>query len=288
MGFGWFSIMAQREMVSVCLSAGIPLEHIIDINHPMPLEANEVVTAATDNVIFVHTSEKAARDWLDHFARVLVFACDVSVVDTVAALGCSLDGSMDFAELDIGKLFSVFSVLWDPVLRVRGRLTLLPLCSGLLSGLYSYPAGISLCSSMCVCVCSLSLPPASVVSAFLVTLLTSCLSLLACFLFLRSALTALLGLSSLLRMPLLSMASGLPYVTALLLRFRLHFSLASPVGILSLWKVLTLTASSASSRVLLRLVHLTCGFFSTVLSARAQHSAHSGTLEACAALLGSR
>ena len=117
MGFSWSSFVAQEQMTTVCRTAGLEEHQLLCLEAPCPIGCDELVTVATDDVVFMHTSADVATSRLETFEAALL-SYDIEKNDTkdvdcaaeVTALGVHLSNSPPWVEADIGKLSSLLAV----------------------------------------------------------------------------------------------------------------------------------------------------------------------------------
>merc|ERR1712093_741642 len=67
MGFSWSSAVAQSVTLHICKCAGLKCEQIICDSEPPSRCRDELVTACTDDVLFFHLDEVAARERLHRY-----------------------------------------------------------------------------------------------------------------------------------------------------------------------------------------------------------------------------
>jgi len=111
MGFSWSSFVAQSKLVQVARASGVADRQILTLDEPHPARASEVVTIATDDAVFIHTSRSDAISRLGRFDDALVSAGvernttkDVCAATETVALGCHLSNSPPWVEPDLAKL----------------------------------------------------------------------------------------------------------------------------------------------------------------------------------------
>jgi len=114
MGFSWSSFVAQSKLLAVARSAGLDDKQILTLDEPHPAHTREVVTIATDDAVFVHTSKQEASERLQRFDKEMVShgvirntdKDECCATDTVA-LGCHLSNDPAWVEPDLSKLVTL-------------------------------------------------------------------------------------------------------------------------------------------------------------------------------------
>ena len=113
MGFSWSSAVAQDATLAVCLAAGIPEEQILSVDHDTPSCHDEVCLVATDDTVLVHKNAEQGAKRLEKLDRAFDEKCvprnlakDVSLAESLTALGCDLTNSPAVAQPSRSKLCS--------------------------------------------------------------------------------------------------------------------------------------------------------------------------------------
>ena len=111
MGFGWSSAVAQSTTLSVLAAAGVSQEQVLSIDHPLPDDQTELCLVATDDTVFVHRDRKGGQCILDKFDAAMAAASiprkvskDISLSETITALGCEITSRPHMAEPVVAKL----------------------------------------------------------------------------------------------------------------------------------------------------------------------------------------
>jgi len=114
MGFSWSSFVAQSKLLSVARAAGLQDDQILTLEEPHPSHPVELVTIATDDAVFAHTSRAQAVSRLALFDDALIDAGIIRNRDkdecaelSTVALGCHLGNTPPWVEPDLGKIINL-------------------------------------------------------------------------------------------------------------------------------------------------------------------------------------
>ena len=113
MGFSWSSAVAQDTTLAVCVAAGIPEQQILCVDHDTPACHDEVCFVATDDTELVHKDPAHAAKRLEKLDKAFEEkhvprnpAKDVSLAQSLTALGCDLSSQPAVAQPNRKKLFA--------------------------------------------------------------------------------------------------------------------------------------------------------------------------------------
>lgn len=114
MGFSWSSAVAQANTLACVEKAGVPREHILSPEHPVPADQSELCCVATDDTIFAHRDYERGVATLGRFDTALDEAGvprskekDITLVENIAALGCELSSRPHLAQPALQKLLTM-------------------------------------------------------------------------------------------------------------------------------------------------------------------------------------
>lgn len=125
MGFSWSSYIAQGCTVACCRLAGVPDEAFMTLDRPPPLPGDEACGVATDDTFFFHTDRELGTSRLEALDAAFVangmpknLGKDVTLADSMVALGCEISSSPPSVEPAAGKHAYLFTA-WLDLIRIR-------------------------------------------------------------------------------------------------------------------------------------------------------------------------
>ena len=119
MGFSWSSAVAQSTTVQTCVKAGRSEDAILSPDYELPHTFDETCFVATDDTVLMHKSRARGKHTLDRLDKAFEengiprnTGKDISLAESITALGCDLSNGPAMAEPSARKLCNACVALW--------------------------------------------------------------------------------------------------------------------------------------------------------------------------------
>lgn len=119
-GVSWSSAIAQSTTLSIVEAAGVGKQQVLSMDQPPPVDQTELVLVATDDTVFAHRDATRGSQTLKQFDAAMANASvprkqskDITLVETITALGCEISSRPHLAEPAADKLRKCFCSLLD-------------------------------------------------------------------------------------------------------------------------------------------------------------------------------